>query len=991
MRFTAGTPVAEINGVKVTLAEYGALLVRDDGAWAFAPATLSQKNALLALTQGQTLTITADVVGADKHGAEGVATLTIEIDGTNQPPSFVSGSLSLASSQTALPQNAQLSGFLNANDPDAGETRMYALTQSGQGVYGTFSVASDGAWTYTRNGASIAFMAKDVAYSETFMVSVADGQGATTELPFTLTIFGENDAPILSGTTQEAFVPAPSDGVVLRGRVIAHDPDINDAPRDHLLTAPVSAAVNDVSVGIDLYGTFVLHLDGSWELRSNALQQAALAALGTTQTLTLTAPTSVSDGNGATGTANIVVVVNGLNEPPVFDPAALEASVSENVLTANGVFSGVLLASDPDNDPLFFSVTNGVGAYGALSVSSGLGLATHNQLDATQSADLSPDVFYLDRSDGKLQGDDAVLIDAGVENISVFTYGGNDSITALGTVAGSVINAGTGADTLRLGSLRALFSDVVVRSESGTCVLGDTLVVGAAYGLCSTGGSNTLRADSVTISASAASSYGLYSSGGTNLLVAANANITALHSGSGSSFGMCATGAGAVNTLTSTTSLNAVVDAGTGATGSYYGMYAAAGGKNNIVGDSSGALRDVADITGNIVASAGGTNVFNMGSGADAATITGSLTASGGDNAITCAGGTGRDTSVSIGGGLTPNGTNAVSCSASGGSASITINGGVNSGIGGANLITTGSGADLVKITGGATGSGNVVNTGSGNDAIALDGVISTGGLKIAAGAGSDTLVLSATSTVNFNNRYMDWLTDMLNNTDHGIETILISGVNLIDLVLLTTLITAYNLLHAVDITLGTLVGGLAFTENTLSTVAADAPIYVLPLNRLSANDFEGATLVSITESDADDSANATSIFPDAVDEAVESGKPESAVLVPITKPDADDSADEPVVPAEEENLSAGDENAVAERTAANNNDLREDVPGEIDRESAADDWLALLGLPATSSESGRDVSAAPRAALESSVYFEACAPADDDLAMLAMILNSGG
>ena len=92
--------------------------------------------------------------------------------------------------------NAPLStgGTLTISDVDSPQT--FVAQSNIAGTYGTFSIATNGAWTYTASSAHNEFAAGST-YSDTFSVASADG----TLTSVTVNIHGTNDAAVLSSAT----------------------------------------------------------------------------------------------------------------------------------------------------------------------------------------------------------------------------------------------------------------------------------------------------------------------------------------------------------------------------------------------------------------------------------------------------------------------------------------------------------------------------------------------------------------------------------------------------------------------------------------------------------------------------------------------------------------------------------------------------------------------------------------------------------------------
>ena len=104
----------------------------------------------------------------------------------------------------------------------------------------------------------------------------------------------------------------------------------------------------------------------------------------------------------------------------------------------------------------------------------------------------------------------------------------------------------------------------------------------------------------------------------------------------------------------------------------------------------------------------------------------------------------------------------------------ITLNGDLYADSVSKNTISTGAGADYVRINGDCNGK-NSINTGDGDDSIVLNGRIS--GLMLDAGDGEhDVLILVAESLTQFENYYQTWLSG-LNFTAINVEHIRLAGV----------------------------------------------------------------------------------------------------------------------------------------------------------------------------------------------------------------------
>src|SRR5690606_21554847 len=126
--------------------------------------------------------------------------------------------------------------------------------------------------------------------------TVTDDQGATSTANLVITVTGTNDAPV----AQAASFSVAEDSAVVTGSVVATDADANS-----VLSFSLNAAA---PAGL----TF--NADGSYSFDAS---NAAYQSLGVGQSTLLTIPYTVTDDQGATSTANLVITVTGTNDAPV--------------------------------------------------------------------------------------------------------------------------------------------------------------------------------------------------------------------------------------------------------------------------------------------------------------------------------------------------------------------------------------------------------------------------------------------------------------------------------------------------------------------------------------------------------------------------------------------------------------------------------------------------------------------------------------------------
>lgn len=236
-------------------------------------------------------------------------------------------------------------GQVIATDPQ-GQTLTYAvLVPPANGT--VLLNPADGTFTYSPN---VGFIGTD-----TFTVRVTNTSGVFSDSLVTVNV--SNIPPIAGNLTLDTFQNTP-----VAGQIPASDPDGN--PLNYTLSVPPSL------------GSVLLNpADGTFTYTPNA----GVVGLDTFSVL-------VDDGRG--GTATSVVTVNILDRPPVTQDVSLSTPNSTPV-------AGAVTATDPDGDPLTFSL-NAAPVFGTAVVN----------LDGTftytpNSGYVGPDSFTVLVDDGK--------------------------------------------------------------------------------------------------------------------------------------------------------------------------------------------------------------------------------------------------------------------------------------------------------------------------------------------------------------------------------------------------------------------------------------------------------------------------------------------------------------------------------------------------------------------------------------------------------------
>ena len=330
---------------------------------------------------------------------------------------MIGGAANGATTEDSAPTTG---GTLTVTDPDAGEAAFNPLSNVA-GAHGTLSINAAGAWTYTLNNADPAVQALGAGQSlpnETFTVTTIDG----TSQVVTVTINGTNDVPVAQG----ASVAVTEDAPLLTGSVIATDADANAVLAFSLNAAPPAG--------------LTFSPNGSYTFDAS---NAAYQSLAAGQTQVLTIPYTVTDDQGTTSTANLVITITGTNDAPVArnDAGSVTAAQTLTVTADQGVIqsSSVAAGRDTDVDGDGLTVTK---------VSAGAGVPT----TAVPNGGVTIAGTYGDlllRNDGSYNytASRADAVATGTQVNDVFSYQVSDGQGGFAT-ATLTLNVGGTADTL---------------------------------------------------------------------------------------------------------------------------------------------------------------------------------------------------------------------------------------------------------------------------------------------------------------------------------------------------------------------------------------------------------------------------------------------------------------------------------------------------------------------------------------------------------------
>ncbi|MFO1001921.1 MAG: cadherin domain-containing protein [Planctomycetaceae bacterium] len=179
---------------------YGSINIAVDGSYTY---TVNNSNSdVQALrTSGQTLQDVFTYTMRDAAGLMSTTQITVTIQGANDTPSNITGTLSVAENAA----NSTAVGTVSATDVDSGDSFTYALLDN---AGGRFAIASS---TGVISVANAALLDYESNTSHAIVVRTTDASGAQFSKTLTVSVTNVNEAPVdVSTATQSITIANPS-------------------------------------------------------------------------------------------------------------------------------------------------------------------------------------------------------------------------------------------------------------------------------------------------------------------------------------------------------------------------------------------------------------------------------------------------------------------------------------------------------------------------------------------------------------------------------------------------------------------------------------------------------------------------------------------------------------------------------------------------------------------------------------------------------------
>ena len=198
-----------------------------------------QDSAIGFLAEGQTIQQSYTVTIDDGFGGKATDDVVVTIVGSDHPPTPVADVVNVNEDATAAATTRATGVLGNDTDPDAGDAATLTVSAilagttgtpialaggvaNVAGTYGTLTINPDGTYSYTPNNHNAEALAQGQQAQDVFTYTAEDSSGETGTTTLTFDITGQNDAPVItpstqSGTVTEGATPISTANVVVNG------------------------------------------------------------------------------------------------------------------------------------------------------------------------------------------------------------------------------------------------------------------------------------------------------------------------------------------------------------------------------------------------------------------------------------------------------------------------------------------------------------------------------------------------------------------------------------------------------------------------------------------------------------------------------------------------------------------------------------------------------------------------------------------------------
>jgi len=238
-----------------------------------------------------------------------------------------------------------VTGNVITND-DHGNGETVAATSALTTAHGTYTLNTDGTYTFIVNNAASQSLAVGQSATDTLTYEITDPAGNTTAATLSTTITGTNDKPVLLAHTFNVDEDSSASG-----QLYMSDIDKTD-------TLSVTTPVPVLGLTLNADGSYV------FDASNRAYQH-----LGAGQTMDLNIPVIVSDDHGGRSMNQLLIHITGTNDTPVIGGIDHAIGSEKTAVGGHVDVNGALSIVDIDQGESHFQAQLVHGHYGALSIS----------------------------------------------------------------------------------------------------------------------------------------------------------------------------------------------------------------------------------------------------------------------------------------------------------------------------------------------------------------------------------------------------------------------------------------------------------------------------------------------------------------------------------------------------------------------------------------------------------------------------------------------
>ncbi len=477
-----GTDVMAGDGQAIAVTDGGTLTLNADGFLSFNP-----NGEFEDLAPDDIREVTATYQITDGRGGTDDGTVTIMVTGENDAPVAVDDAVEtnedtavvfdVHTNDVDVDGDSLFVAAINGTDVIAGDGQAIAVTDGG-----TLTLNADGFLSFNPNG-EFEDLAPDDIREVTATYQITDGRDGTDEGTVTITVTGENDAPVAVADAVET-----NEDTEVVFAVHTNDTDVDG---DSLFVAAINGtdvmAGDGQAIAVAGGGTLTLNADGFLSFNPNG----EFEDLAPDDSREVTATYQITDGRGGTDDGTVTIMVTGENDAPVAVADAVETNEDMEV-----VFAVHTNDTDVDGGILFVAAINGTavmaGGGQAIAVAGGgtLTLNADGRLSFNPNGefeDLAPDdirevTATYQITDGRGGTDDGT--------VTITVTGENDAPVAVDDAVE------TNEDTAVVFDVHTNDTDVDGDSLFVAAINGTAVIVGDGQAIAVTdGGTLTLNAD----------------------------------------------------------------------------------------------------------------------------------------------------------------------------------------------------------------------------------------------------------------------------------------------------------------------------------------------------------------------------------------------------------------------------------------------------------------------------------------------------------------